>query len=96
MMSPEPIQTPKPRRVLLIGCAVGAAAIGLAVSGVMDRAKSKQELETWTDEQAVPTVRLVQPQRGPDDEQLVLPGNVSAYYTGSLFARASGYVTAWR
>ena len=26
---------------------------------------------------------------------LALPGNVSAFFTGSLFARASGYVTAW-
>ena len=25
----------------------------------------------------------------------MLPGNVNAYYTGTLFARASGYVTAW-
>ncbi|WP_134488594.1 efflux RND transporter periplasmic adaptor subunit [Methylocella tundrae] len=95
MMSSEPVKTPKSRRVLLIGCAVGVAAIGLAVSGIMDRAKSKQELETWTNEQAVPTVRLVQAVHGPSNERLVLPGNVSAYYTGSLFARASGYVTVW-
>ncbi|VFU08567.1 Efflux transporter, RND family, MFP subunit [Methylocella tundrae] len=94
-MSSEPVKTPKSRRVLLIGCAVGVAAIGLAVSGIMDRAKSKQELETWTNEQAVPTVRLVQAVHGPSNERLVLPGNVSAYYTGSLFARASGYVTVW-
>lgn len=94
-MSSEPNQTPKPRRVWLIACAVGVAAVGLAISGIMDRAKSKQELESWTNEQAVPTVRLVRAQHGPSNEQLVLPGNVSAFYTGSLFGRASGYVTAW-
>ncbi len=25
----------------------------------------------------------------------MLPGNVSAFYTGSIYARASGYITAW-
>jgi RND family efflux transporter MFP subunit len=81
---------------LLFLCAIAIAAIGLAVSGVMDRAKSRQEVAVWTNEQAVPTVRLVRPERGPGEQELVLPGNVSAFSTGSLFARASGYVTAWR
>jgi membrane fusion protein (multidrug efflux system) len=97
MMTTEThVRSPNPRRVLLIGGVVCAAAIGLAVSGVMDRAKSKQDLVSWTKEQAILTVRLVQPQPGPSEAQLVLPGNVSAFYTGSLFARASGYVTDWR
>ena len=43
-----------------------SAPIGLAVSGIIDRAKSRQEVAAWTNEQAVPTVRLVRPERGPD------------------------------
>ena len=96
MSSQSPAHSAKPRRVLLFLCAIAIAAIGLAVSGVMDRAKSRQEVAVWTNEQAVPTVRLVRPERGPGEQELVLPGNVSAFSTGSLFARASGYVTAWR
>jgi membrane fusion protein (multidrug efflux system) len=95
MSSESPIRTPRTRRVLLL---LGAAAVGtiaLAVFGVIDRAKSRQEVAAWTNEQAVPTVRVVQPERGPAEADLVLPGNVNAFNAGSLFARASGYVTAW-
>ena len=41
-------------------------------------------------------MRVVQPERGPAEQGLVLPGNVAAFNTGSLFARASGYIAAWR
>ena len=96
-MSSEPsVRPPKPRRVLLFLSVVAVGAASLAIFGIVDRAKSKQEVGTWTNEQAIPTVRLVQAERGPAEEQLVLPGNVNAFYAGSLFARASGYVTAWR
>ncbi len=95
MSSQSPIHSAQaaPRFAALCACAVGA--IGLAVSGVMDRATSRQEVAAWTNEQAIPTVRLVKPERGPGEQELILPGNVSAFYAGSLFARASGYVTAW-
>src|ERR1700686_597753 len=95
MSSEAPIRSPKSRRVLLLLSAVAIGAIGPAASGVMDRARSRQEVAAWTNEQAIPTVRLVQAERGPAQQDLVLPGNVSAFYTGTLFARASGYVTAW-
>jgi hypothetical protein len=38
---------------------------------------------------------LVQPQQGPSDGELVLPGNVSAVYSGSIYGRVSGYVKDW-
>jgi RND family efflux transporter MFP subunit len=89
------IHSPKPRRILLLLCSVAIGAVGLAVSGMMDRAKSRQEVADWTNEQAIPPVRVVQPERGPSEQELILPGNVSAFYAGSLFARASGYVASW-
>ncbi|MER2196680.1 efflux RND transporter periplasmic adaptor subunit [Methylobacterium brachiatum] len=98
-LSAEPaIASPRPpssRQVglLLAGVAVGGAA--LAWVGINDRAKGMQEVESWTERQAVPTVRVVQAVRGPMDEDLTLPGSLSAFYTGTLYARASGYVTAW-
>ena len=90
--SPRP---PSGRRVslLLAGVAIGAAT--LAWVGINDRAKGMQEVESWTEQQAVPTVRIVHARRGPMDEDLTLPGSLSAFYTGTLYARASGYVTAW-
>ena len=96
MLSTEPSTRPsKPRRMLLLLGAVAVVAICAGASEIVDRAKSKQEVADWTNQQAVAAVRLAQPERGSNEEDLVLPGNVNAYYTGTLFARASGYVTAW-
>ncbi len=94
-MPNDEIAMPSGRKVLLLlGCvAIGALALG--VTGVSDRARSMQEVGEWTEAQAVPTVRVVQPRHGPAAEELTLPGTLNAFYTGSLYARASGYVTAW-
>ena len=84
-MSSEPSARPaKPRRILFLLCFVAVCAIALAAFGILDRAKSKQEVKTWTDEQAVPTVRLVQAEPGPSERSLLLPGNVSAFNINSL------------
>ena len=94
-MSSESPATPKTHRIVIVLCILAIGAVGLAVSGIADRAKSRQEVAAWTNAQTIPTVRVVRPERGPGEQELVLPGNVAAFTTGSLFARASGYVTAW-
>jgi membrane fusion protein, multidrug efflux system len=96
-MSSEPSarRAARPRRILFLLGFVAVCAIALAAFGIVDRARSKQEVKAWTDEQAISTVRLVQPEPGPLEQPLLLPGNVSAFNVSSLFARASGYVTAW-
>ncbi|MGH6869359.1 MAG: efflux RND transporter periplasmic adaptor subunit, partial [Methylocella sp.] len=91
-MTPKSIPAVAPRRLRLFGIIAAVAAIGLAVYGIVDRARSKQEVQIWTNEQAIPTVALVQPQQGPSEGELRLPGNVSAFYTGSIYGRVSGYV----
>jgi RND family efflux transporter MFP subunit len=85
----------RPRRILFLLGFVAVCGIALAAFGILDRARGKQEVKAWTDEQAIPTVRLVQVEPGPPEQSLLLPGNVSAFNISSLFARASGYVTAW-
>jgi RND family efflux transporter MFP subunit len=94
-MSPETISAAAPRRLRFIGLAAGIAAIALAVYGVADRARSKQEVEVCTNGQAIATVKLIKPQLGPSEGELVLPGNVSAFYKGSIYARVNGYVKDW-
>jgi membrane fusion protein (multidrug efflux system) len=93
-MSSEPSarRPGRPRRILFLLGLVAVCAIALATFGIVDRARSKQEVKAWTDEQAIPTVRLVQAEPGPSEQSLLLPGNVSAFNSSSLFARASGYV----
>jgi RND family efflux transporter MFP subunit len=94
-MTSEPVKTAKPRRVLMVVFVLIAVAAFAAFDGISDRAKSRQELESWTQEQAIPSVALITPTQGPASEELVLPGTVSAYSRGTIYARASGYVTAW-
>ncbi|MDQ6703174.1 MAG: efflux RND transporter periplasmic adaptor subunit [Pseudomonadota bacterium] len=94
-MTPKSIPAVAPRRLRLIGIIAAVSTIGLAVYGIADRARSKQEVQIWTNEQAIPSVTLVQPQQGPSEGELVLPGNVSAFYAGSIYGRVSGYVKDW-
>jgi membrane fusion protein (multidrug efflux system) len=95
MSSEASVTPPRTHRVLIFVIVLGIGAIGLAVSGIMDRARSKQEVAAWTNAQTVPIVRVVRPERGSGEQELILPGNVAAFITGSLYARASGYITAW-
>jgi RND family efflux transporter MFP subunit len=88
-------KTPSARRVLLTGSVVVVAAAATATIGISNRAKSVQEVAQWTNEQAIPTVAIVTPRLAPGQDELVLPGNIEAYYTGLINARASGYVKQW-
>jgi RND family efflux transporter MFP subunit len=63
--------------------------------GIMGRHESEAELQTWTDAAAVPTVAIVLPQRGEQPQELVLPGDVEAFYQAPIYARVSGYVKMW-
>ena len=46
----------RPRRILFLLGFVAVCAIALAAFGILDRARGKQEVKAWTDEQAIPTV----------------------------------------
>ena len=80
MSSELPARRPaRPRRILFLLSFVAVCAIVLAAFGIFDRARGKQEVKAWTDEQAISTVRLVQAEPGPLEQPLLLPGNVSAF-----------------
>jgi RND family efflux transporter MFP subunit len=86
---------PSPLRVLVIGSLIAIAAVAIAAIGISNRAKGVQEITRWTDKQAILTVAIIKPESAPGQDELVLPGSVDAYYTGSIYARASGYVKEW-
>jgi membrane fusion protein, multidrug efflux system len=73
----------------------GLAAIAVAFFGVGSREKSETGLSRWTDVQAVPSVDIVNPERGVGQQELTLPGNVEAWYQAPLYARVNGYVKMW-
>ncbi|WP_028208344.1 efflux RND transporter periplasmic adaptor subunit [Paraburkholderia nodosa] len=70
-------------------------AAGIVSGGIFSRVHAHQELATWTDAQAIPTVATVQPQASPASEPLVLPGRLAAYINAPIYARVSGYLHAW-
>jgi RND family efflux transporter MFP subunit len=93
--SPAHPKAPSVRRVLTTGGIVVFVAIATVTLGISNRAKGVQDIARWTDEQAVPTVAVVTPRAATGPDELVLSGTVEAFYTGSIFARASGYVKEW-
>jgi RND family efflux transporter MFP subunit len=70
-------------------------AVGVGVSGVLSRQDSDAKLASWTDAQAIPTVNVVTPQRGTQAQELVLPGDIEAYYEAPIYARVPGYLKMW-
>lgn len=80
--------------VLYLGLAALVGAF-VAFGGVTSREKSEVELKKWTHERAIPTVAVVMPAHSTNAQNLVLPGEVQAWYSAPIHARVSGYVKMW-
>ncbi|HKR47267.1 MAG TPA: efflux RND transporter periplasmic adaptor subunit [Paraburkholderia sp.] len=90
------IASPQPLRHLKSTAAIALmVAAGIVSGGIFSRVHAHQELATWTDAQAIPTVATVRPQASPASEPLVLPGRLAAYINAPIYARVSGYLHAW-
>ena len=89
---PVPFPPGKLRRAGFIAAAVAAA---IAVTGIVIREIKAHEVASWTYAEAIPTVSVVLPQPEAHASQLILPGNVEAWYAAPIYARVSGYVKRW-
>jgi membrane fusion protein, multidrug efflux system len=90
------ISSPQPLRHLKSVAAVALLiAAGVVSGGIFSRVHAHQELTTWTEAAAIPTVATVQPQPSPASQPLVLPGRLAAYINAPIYARVSGYLHAW-
>lgn len=89
-----PMQFP-PGRLRRVGVVAAAIALGIAVTGIVIREIRAHEVARWTDAQATPTVAVVRPQHEASGTQLVLPGNIEAWYEAPIYARVSGYLKRW-
>ncbi len=90
---------PNDRAPVKVGRAVlllAVAAIAVAYTGISERRHDDERLNQWTQEQAIPSVALLTPQREGEARELVLPGNVDAFYSASIHGQVSGYVEEWR
>ena len=91
----EPVR-PAPLKVgrgLLILAVVAAA---VAAYGVVQRRSDEGQLAHWTQQQAVPAVSLISPGLETGTREVVLPGDVEAYFDASIHGQVSGYVSEWR
>ena len=83
----------KAMRAILLLAVVAAAVAYVGISG---RARDDEKLKQWTEARAVPPVAVVAPKRGGETRELVLPGNVDAFYTAAIHSQVMGYVQEWR
>jgi RND family efflux transporter MFP subunit len=83
------------RRVAWLLAALALVAAGVAYFGISSRENHEQRLAQRTLEEAVPTVDVVSPERGTGPQELVLPGEIQAWYTAPILSRVNGYVKAW-
>jgi RND family efflux transporter MFP subunit len=87
------------RRPVKIGRAIlvlAVVAIVVAYTGITGRSHDGEKLKQWTEKQAIPPVAVVTPQRGGEVRELVLPGNVDAFYSANIHGQVKGYVQEWR
>ena len=70
-------------------------AVGLAIWGVVSRVRGRDRIGQETLEAAIPVVVVAKPSSSPATDELVLPGDVSAFIEAPIYARTSGYLKAW-
>ena len=98
-MSSDEIQTPlhkKPPTNLKSKALIAVAiAVGVVLWGLYTRSNDKAALVTIKQEQATPTVKVIQPALRQDAEVLTLPGTLQAFYSATVYARVDGYLKRW-
>jgi RND family efflux transporter MFP subunit len=94
-LPPDQIKEPKPLRLLIVGIVVIAAAAAAIFMGVRSRASADQEVAQRTADEAIPPVDVIFPTQGVTAKDLVLPGDIEAFDSAPIYARASGYVSGW-
>ena len=83
------------RKLGLFGLVAGVALVFAVVSGIRAREESEARLKQWTNDQATPTVAVIQPDAKVLNATLDLPGRMEAYSRAPIFARVSGYLKSW-
>ena len=71
------------------------AAVLLAIWGVFSRVHGRNKVGEETATEATPVVQTARPSPSPASNELVLPGNVTAFFEAPIYARTSGYVKNW-
>ena len=70
-------------------------AIGIAIAGILARRQQEGDVAKWTVDLATPIVATLKPKQGVTGQQIVLPGDIEAWYEASIYARVNGYLKNW-
>jgi RND family efflux transporter MFP subunit len=70
-------------------------AVLLAIWGVFSRVHGRNKVGEKTATEAIPVVQTAKPSPSPASNELVLPGNVTAFFEAPIYARTSGYLKNW-
>jgi len=83
------------KRLRSLGFTAAAVACLVAAWGIFSRDEDARAVAKWTDDAAIPTVSIVHPKKETAGQEIVMPGNVRAWNSAPVYARVSGYLTAW-
>ena len=86
--------SPKSRTRIYLAGAAGLVLLVAAV-GVGARLLEAKQASAWSDERAIPAVKVATPKASSADDGVSLPGQLQAYNTAPIYPRVSGYVRAW-
>ena len=70
-------------------------AVAIAVLGIGWRLWKSHTTAQWTDDQAVPTVQVIELSNTKTGGVLNLPGDVEAFINAPIYAQVSGYLQKW-
>ena len=83
------------KRTIFALLLLAVAAGGLVAWGLWSRGTALAALKATAEDESVPRVELISPQKGPATRSLDLPGNVNAWYEAPIYAQVAGYVASW-
>jgi RND family efflux transporter MFP subunit len=83
------------RKLGLFGVIAGIVLVLVVITGIRAREEQGSRLKEWTDNQAIPSVAVAQPNARALNPTIDLPGRLEAYYRAPIFARVSGYLKGW-
>jgi RND family efflux transporter MFP subunit len=92
---PDTSRRLSPRRLKIAGAAAAGLAVVVVAVGVVTRVNADQKVGSWTNAQAIPTVRVISLSDPTGSQTLILPGDVQAFNTAPSYARVSGYLKRW-
>jgi RND family efflux transporter MFP subunit len=94
-MSEHPENKPTNARSRWLWRLLIPAVAALVAAGLMIRQQQSVEVSRWTEQQAIPAVVVVTPQKSEGDGRLVLPGTLQPFIDAPILARVNGYLKRW-